>query len=68
MATKKKTSARSRVPAGTRRSVRKLQKVSAVTITVSLPITLVRKLKWREGQRVVVTQSGNKLVVEDFKI
>jgi hypothetical protein len=50
-----------------KRSIRKLQKVSVGTITVSLPITLIRRLKWRVGQRVVVTQAGNKIVIEEYK-
>ena len=49
------------------RGVRKLQKVAGHTITVSLPIHLVRELKWREHQKVVVRRLGLKLIVEDWK-
>lgn len=52
---------------GDPRGIRKLQKVAGHTITVSLPIHLVRELKWREHQKVVVTKRGSKLLIEDWK-
>jgi antitoxin component of MazEF toxin-antitoxin module len=36
-------------------------------MAVTLPIELMRELKWREKQKVVVTKRGNKLIIEDWK-
>jgi hypothetical protein len=50
------------------RNVRKLGRVgSGKTMMVTLPIELVRELKWREKQKVVVTKRGNKLIIEDWQ-
>jgi len=50
------------------RNIRKLSKVGrGRTMSVTLPIELVRELKWREKQKVVVTKKGSKLIIEDWK-
>jgi Ni/Co efflux regulator RcnB len=50
------------------RNVRKLgKKGRGRTISVTLPIELVRELRWREGQKVVVKKRGQGLVIEDWK-
>lgn len=49
------------------RAVRKLTKTGAGSITVTLPIEIVRELKWRTGQKVVIKKSGAKVVIEDWK-
>lgn len=46
--------------------VRSLQKNNTGSYTVSLPIQLVRKLRWQERQRLVVRQSGSKLIIEGW--
>lgn len=46
--------------------IRTVQKTNTGTYTISLPIELVRKLRWQERQRVTVRRSGNKLVIEDW--
>ena len=46
--------------------VRKIQS-SKGSYTISLPIGEVRKLKWREGQKVVVKRRGKGFVVVDWK-
>ena len=33
---------------------------------LTLPISIVRKLKWRERQKLVVRQRGKKVVIEDW--
>ncbi|MDR3558872.1 MAG: hypothetical protein P4L62_04190 [Candidatus Pacebacteria bacterium] len=49
------------------KNIRKLTKVGQRSIAVTIPIELVRELKWREKQKVVVKKSGSKLVIEDWK-
>lgn len=48
-------------------NIRTLQKTNTGSYTVSLPIELVRQLRWQNGQRVVIRRSGNKLVLEDWQ-
>ncbi len=48
-------------------SIRKLTKVGKQSIAVTLPIEIVRELKWREKQKVVVKKYGSKIVIEDWK-
>ncbi len=49
------------------RNVRKLRKNTGGTVLVSLPIELVRSLKWRDGQKVVIKKRGQGMVIEDWK-
>jgi len=49
------------------RNTRKLTKVAKSSIGLTLPIELVRELKWREKQKVTVRKRGNKLIIEDWK-
>jgi len=49
------------------RATRKLTKVGGKSIAVTLPIHLVRELKWREKQKVTVTKRGKKFIIEDWK-
>ncbi|MFZ2149581.1 MAG: AbrB/MazE/SpoVT family DNA-binding domain-containing protein [Minisyncoccia bacterium] len=48
-------------------NIRKITKVGKASLAVTLPIDLVRKFKWREGQKVVVSSKGKTLVVKDWK-
>jgi antitoxin component of MazEF toxin-antitoxin module len=49
------------------RNTRKLLKIGNGSIALTLPIEMVRNLKWREKQKVTVRQEGNKLIIEDWK-
>ena len=50
------------------RNIRKLTRTGrAASISVTLPIELVRELNWRDKQKVVVTKRGKKLIIEDWK-
>jgi bifunctional DNA-binding transcriptional regulator/antitoxin component of YhaV-PrlF toxin-antitoxin module len=50
------------------RNIRKLTKTGrGRTMSVTLPIELVRELGWKEKQKVVVTKRGEKLMIEDWK-
>jgi len=37
-----------------------------ITITVTLPIEIIRKLKWRGGQKVVIKKSGKGIFIKDW--
>ena len=48
-------------------SIRKLQKVGNGSVSVTLPIELVRGLRWREKQKVTIRRKGKRLIIEDWK-
>ena len=47
--------------------VRKITVTGRGTYSMTLPKAMVRNLKWRKGQRVVVERKGNTLVIRDFE-
>jgi len=47
--------------------VRKLNKNGGGSISITLPIDDVRALRWRDGQKVVVTRKGKTFVIQDWK-
>ena len=50
------------------RNIRKLTRTGrGKSIGLTLPIEIVRELKWRERQKVVVKKSGKKVIIEDWK-
>jgi antitoxin component of MazEF toxin-antitoxin module len=49
-----------------KRNIRKLTKLGGHSIGLTLPISIVRKLKWRERQKVVVKVKGRKITIEDW--
>jgi len=48
------------------RNIRKLTKAGGKSISVTIPIEIIRELKWKEKQRVVVTKKGNTLMIKDY--
>ncbi|MEK7140198.1 MAG: AbrB/MazE/SpoVT family DNA-binding domain-containing protein [Patescibacteria group bacterium] len=48
-------------------NIRKITKVGKGSLMVTLPIDLVRKLGWKEKQRVVVKRKGSKIIISDWK-
>ncbi len=50
------------------RSIRKLTRTgSGKTVSVTLPIEIVRELKWRNKQKVVVIKRGSGILITDWK-
>lgn len=50
------------------RNIRKLTRLGGHSLGLTIPIEFVRKLKWRERQKVVVTMRGKKLTVQDWPV
>lgn len=48
-------------------NIRKLTKIGKQSIGLTLPIEMVRELKWRERQKVVVKKVRGGIVVRDWK-
>lgn len=50
------------------RNIRKLTRTGrGKSISVTLPIELVRELKWRDRQKVVIKKRGKTLTIKDWK-
>jgi Ni/Co efflux regulator RcnB len=47
--------------------VRKIQRQNNGSTTVTLPADLVRELRWRDKQKVVVKIRGKGLLIEDWR-
>ena len=48
-------------------NVRKLTRVGETSLAVTIPKSIVQKLKLRERQRVIVILSGKKIIIKDWK-
>jgi hypothetical protein len=49
------------------RDIRKLTKVGMRSIAVTIPIELVRELKWKERQKVTVSRVRGGVLIKDWK-
>jgi len=49
------------------RNIRKITRVGGTSLSITLPVEFLRKLKWREKQRVVVRLRGKKIIIEDWE-
>ena len=47
--------------------VRVLQKNNTGSYSVSLPVEVIRQLKWQQGQKLTVQKRGKTLVIQDWK-
>ena len=47
--------------------VRKLGKLGDMTYVVTLPKDYVQSLKWQKGQNLIMTQEGNRIIIEDWE-
>ncbi len=50
-----------------KKSVRKLGKVGKYSYAITIPGEFIKKLKWKERQKLVVSLKGKRLVVEDWE-
>lgn len=46
--------------------IRKLSRIGDRSIGLTLPIEIVRELKWREKQKVVVKKRGKGILIADW--
>ena len=49
------------------KNIRKLTRVGGTSLSLTLPVDFVRKLGWREKQKVVVDLRGKTIRVKDWK-
>ncbi|PIR68125.1 hypothetical protein COU49_03035 [Candidatus Nomurabacteria bacterium CG10_big_fil_rev_8_21_14_0_10_35_16] len=48
-------------------NIRKITRVGKTSLAVTLPKDLVRKLEWKEKQKVVVKLHGKKIIINDWE-
>ncbi len=48
-------------------NIRKLTKIGKKSIGLTLPIEVVRKLGWKERQKVVVKVKGKTIIIKDWR-
>jgi hypothetical protein len=50
------------------RNIRKLTRTGrGASVSLTIPIEIIRKLRWKGKQKGVVTQKGQKITIEDWK-
>lgn len=49
------------------KNIRKITKLGGSSYAVTIPISIMRKLKWRERQKVVVKLRGKKITIQDWE-
>ena len=54
------------MPTHKNKNIRKITKIGGSSYGLTIPISIIRKLKWRERQKVVVKLRGKKITVEDW--
>jgi len=47
-------------------NIRKITRVGGTSLSITLPVEFLRKLKWKEKQKVVVNLRGKKIIIEDW--
>ena len=50
-----------------KKHIRKLTRIAKSSIGLTLPIDMVRRLGWKERQKVVVSSFGRHLIIKDWK-
>lgn len=49
-------------------NIRKIQQAGKEgSYHLTLPIKIMRELKWRQGQKVVVKKRGKRVIIEDWE-
>ena len=49
------------------KNIRKLSRIGNRSLGVTIPVDFLRKLKWREKQKLVLKTHGKKIIIEDWK-
>ncbi len=49
------------------KNIRKLTRVGKGSISVTIPVEMIEKLKWKERQKVVLDLKGSKITIKDWK-
>ena len=47
--------------------IRKVNKTAKRSYSVVIPMEFVKKLRWKERQKIVVSLRGKKIIIEDWE-
>ena len=47
--------------------IRNLTQNSSGSYQLTIPKNIIKELEWRQGQKVVVKKSGDKILIQDWK-
>ena len=47
--------------------VRKLTLTGKTTYYVTIPLSMIRTLGWKKGEKKIIHQEGKRIVIEDWK-
>lgn len=48
------------------KNIRKLTRVGKGSFCVTLPIEMVKKMGWKERQKLILKLSGKKIIIQDW--
>ena len=46
---------------------RKLTLAGKGTYYVTIPISMIKQLKWKKGEKKIIRQDGERIIIEDWK-
>ncbi len=49
------------------KNIRKITRVGRASFCVTIPVEIIKRLKWKERQKVIVNKVGKKIIIEDWK-
>jgi antitoxin component of MazEF toxin-antitoxin module len=49
------------------KNIRKLTRVGKSSIAVTIPVEIIRELKWKERQKVILDLKGGQITIKDWK-
>jgi len=48
-------------------NIRKLTVTAGTTYYITLPLTMIRQLKWKKREKKIITTDGKRIIIEDWK-
>lgn len=49
------------------KNIRKLTKIGRSSFCFTMPIEIIKKLGWKERQKVIVTLKGKEIIIKDWQ-
>ena len=49
------------------KNIRKITRTGGKSLGITIPVEIIRELKWRERQKVVVSKKGKTVVIKDWE-
>lgn len=49
------------------KNIRKISRIGNHSLGVTIPVEIIKRLKWKEKQKVVVQKKGRGITIKDWK-